>query len=102
MTRENRHKYTALGITFGPMFALIVSMMIITSCKEDKEIKKGARETTIRAEHFDYNGHQYIFFTGKWRDESAAVHDPECRKCNDGNTITISLGGDTEDDGEKP
>lgn len=82
MTKETKTKYTVLGITFGPVFALVVTMMILSSCKEDKEIKKGVRETTIKAEHFEYDGHQYIFFTGAWRDESAAVHDPDC-KCGE-------------------
>ena len=74
------------GVSLGiAMFVLAGVMLSILWVKHDEKRNiqmESTSEKSVRAESFDYKGHQYILFEeGRAFGASNILHNPDCKKC---------------------
>lgn len=74
------------GVALGIGLFALLGVILIPSWGNHNEEKDTPMELTseksIRAESFDYKGHQYILFErSSPLGSSSVLHNPDCRKC---------------------
>ena len=71
-----------VGIAIPVTFAWLLTPVLISHNEEEETPMESTSDKSIRAETFDYKGHQYILFsTGSRLGPSGFLHDPDCKKC---------------------
>ncbi len=69
-------------IAFIVLIGVMLSLLWVKHDKKRDIPMESTSEKNIRAESFDYKGHQYILFEeSSVLGSSSVVHNPDCKKC---------------------
>jgi hypothetical protein len=71
-----------LGIALFGLLGVMLSLLWVKHDEKRDILMESTSEKSIRAELFDYKGHQYILFEeSRAFGASSFLHNPDCKKC---------------------
>ena len=79
---EEHQDGVSLGIAMVVLAGVMLSLLWVKHDEKRDVQMESTSEESIRAESFDYKGHQYILFEeSRAFGASSILHNPDCKKC---------------------